>query len=161
MFGDGPDGGREASFDGPLNYSTSRSGRWCGYGVLQAKFRRVGAGKGDAAWLRRRVVAELDAWLDPSRKRAADSRPPEYLIIATNVRLSSAARNGGIDRIDALLAGHADRVGLTAWAVWPAGVVLSGVLADAFGLHAAVWATAASGLLAAARMYETRNPPGH
>jgi predicted MFS family arabinose efflux permease len=46
-----------------------------------------------------------------------------------------------------------------------AGAVVSGVLADAFGLRAAVWAiaalTAASGLLAAARMYETRNPPGH
>jgi len=43
------------------------------------------------------------------------------------------------------------------------GALLSGVLADAFGLRAAVWAvaalTAASGLLVAARMYETLHPP--
>jgi MFS family permease len=43
------------------------------------------------------------------------------------------------------------------------GALLSGVLADAFGVRAAVWAvaglTAASGLLVAARMYETLHPP--
>jgi len=43
------------------------------------------------------------------------------------------------------------------------GALLSGVLADAFGVRAAVWAvaglTAASGLLVAARMYETLRPP--
>ena len=36
-FGDGPDGGREASFDGPVRFSTSPDGPWDGYGVLQAK----------------------------------------------------------------------------------------------------------------------------
>ncbi len=44
-----------------------------------------------------------------------------------------------------------------------AGALLSGVLADAFGLRAAIWAvaglTAASGLVVAARMYETRHRP--
>ena len=39
------------------------------------------------------------------------------------------------------------------------GALLAGVLADAFGIRAAVWAvaalTAASGLVVAARMYET------
>ena len=43
------------------------------------------------------------------------------------------------------------------------GALLSGVLADAFGIRTAVWAvaglTAASGLLVAARMYETLRPP--
>jgi MFS family permease len=46
-----------------------------------------------------------------------------------------------------------------------AGALLSGVLADAYGLRTAVWAvaglTAASGLLVAARMYETLHRPGH
>jgi MFS family permease len=45
-----------------------------------------------------------------------------------------------------------------------AGALLSGVLADAYGIRTAVWAvaglTAASGLLVAARMYETLHPSG-
>jgi predicted MFS family arabinose efflux permease len=44
-----------------------------------------------------------------------------------------------------------------------AGALLSGMLADAFGVRAAVWAiaglTAASGLVVAARMYETLHRP--
>ena len=40
------------------------------------------------------------------------------------------------------------------------GALVAGLVADAFGVHAAVWAvaalTAASGLLVAARMHETR-----
>jgi hypothetical protein len=32
---------------------------------------------------------------------------PQYLIIATNVRLSSVTQRGGIDRVRTLLAGYA------------------------------------------------------
>ncbi|MGH8939697.1 MAG: MFS transporter, partial [Actinomycetes bacterium] len=43
------------------------------------------------------------------------------------------------------------------------GALLSGVLADTFGVRAAVWAvaalTAASGVVVAARMYETLHRP--
>jgi hypothetical protein len=39
VFGDGPDGGREATFDGRVPYSTGAAS-WDGYGVIQAKFRR-------------------------------------------------------------------------------------------------------------------------
>ena len=39
VFGDGPDGGREAAFDGPINYPEGKS-PWDGYGTLQAKFRQ-------------------------------------------------------------------------------------------------------------------------
>ena len=38
VFGDGPDGGREASFDGRLRYPTAEE-PWDGYGVLQAKYK--------------------------------------------------------------------------------------------------------------------------
>ena len=42
------------------------------------------------------------------------------------------------------------------------GALLAGVVADAFGVRAAIWAVAAltapSGLLVAARMYETHRP---
>jgi MFS family permease len=45
------------------------------------------------------------------------------------------------------------------------GALLAGVLADAFGLRAAIWAvaalTASSGLVVAVRMYETLHRPTH
>jgi hypothetical protein len=119
-FGDGRDGGREASFEGRLHYPTATADGWDGYGVLQAKYRRVRVGTKDVDWLRKEIIKELDAWTDPTRKRVTDGRVPEYLIIATNVRLSSAARTGGIDRITTLLAGYADRTGLNGWALWDA-----------------------------------------
>lgn len=37
VYGDGPDGGREATFDGKVSYP-SAADRWEGYGVIQAKF---------------------------------------------------------------------------------------------------------------------------
>ena len=43
-----------------------------------------------------------------------------------------------------------------------AGALLAGAIADAFGIRAAIWTvaalTAASGLVVAVRMYETRSP---
>ncbi len=37
IFGDGPDGGREAEFEGDFDIQTGA--RWVGYGVLQAKYK--------------------------------------------------------------------------------------------------------------------------
>jgi hypothetical protein len=118
-FGDGPDGGREATFEGPTTY-TGANGPWKGYGVLQAKYRRSGIGTKDAEWLRQQVASELDAWLDPGRQRVIAGRRPGYLIIATNVRLSSVPSTGGIDRVHTLLRGYADRLGLKDIALWDA-----------------------------------------
>ncbi len=39
VFGDGPDGGREATFEGRMDYP-SQADPWDGYCVLQAKFRQ-------------------------------------------------------------------------------------------------------------------------
>jgi len=118
-FGDGPDGGREATFEGPLDY-VGADGPWNGYAVLQAKYRRVGLGSKDADWLCQQVTRECDAWLDPSLRRVTGGRRPEYLIFATNVRLSGVPSTGGIDRVITLLRGYADRLGLKDFALWDA-----------------------------------------
>ena len=86
-FGSGPDGGREATFDGRAQY-LSLTDPWDGFVVLQAKFkeRLLGTGTGaNTAWLRRQVMAELEAWADPGKARVRHGRRPEYMIIATNV----------------------------------------------------------------------------
>lgn len=51
VFGDGPDGGREAAFDGKLDFPTTADA-WSGYTVMQAKFLQVPKTLAeDADWL--------------------------------------------------------------------------------------------------------------
>lgn len=118
VFGDGPDGGREASFEGRLCFPEPGE-PWDGYGVVQAKFkRRPGGGGEDAEALLRAVAAELDAWADPESKRVKKGRVPQYVIFTSNVVLSPVPKSGGVDRVNALIAGRASRLGLKGWQVW-------------------------------------------
>jgi hypothetical protein len=84
IFGDGPDGGREATFEGKLNYP-SPADRWDGYVVMQAKFlQKPKNNASDVAWLEQQLRTEFDKFNDKSKKL----RRPEYYIIVTNVNLS-------------------------------------------------------------------------
>ncbi|MEV6445104.1 hypothetical protein [Amycolatopsis sp. NPDC051716] len=118
VFGEGPDGGREATFRGRLPYPNPIE-PWDGYGVLQAKYKAKIMGTGsDTAWLRQQVSAELKAWSASGKKRVLDGRLPEYLIFVTNVSLSAVPGKGGKDQIDALIRSYATALGLKGWAVW-------------------------------------------
>lgn len=87
-FGDGPDGGREATFEGSTHYGTPA---WNGYGVIQAKFRVSPKDAGDnARWLCGLLKKELRKY---TRQRNP-LRMPDYLIIATNINLSGAIGRG-------------------------------------------------------------------
>lgn len=123
-FGPGPDGGRDATFRGSVDWSRFDMGsdRWNGYVVIQAKQRSVNsnAPADNLAWLSGQVRSELTAWA----KRHAEGRTtPDYLLFVTNVRLSSVAGSGGIDRIDRIIA---DRLvdedlktsGIRGWKIW-------------------------------------------
>lgn len=100
-FGSGPDGGREATYQGVVNWGATDfagKGNWDGYVVLQAKQKeQVGTPAQNLSWLRKQVSEELDSWMDPSSRRG---RFPQYLLIVTNVRLSSTPSSGGIDQIN-------------------------------------------------------------
>lgn len=105
VFGAGPDGGREATFRGKVNMDGK--GEWNGYGVIQAKYKeRLTTTSADQKWFFEQVTAELDAWIDTKKKRYLHQ--PEYLIFATNVPLTSVADNGGLDRLEALIAHYRD-----------------------------------------------------
>jgi hypothetical protein len=54
-FRAGPDGGREATFDGGVSFRAD----WNGYGVLQAKCRRTAGGVTDSQWLCQTLTSEL------------------------------------------------------------------------------------------------------
>lgn len=116
VFGDGRDGGREATFEGRVPYP-SELDAWDGYGVVQAKFRqRTDQQPQDAvSWLKGQVKEELEAWLSPASKR---ERLPEYLIFTTNVILTPVPGSGGIAQIEQFVSTYAARLGLKGWAVW-------------------------------------------
>lgn len=116
-FGDGADGGREATFEGRLNFpDPGPSGVWEGYGVIQAKFHyRPREPKDNARWLKRQLTEELEKWADPSSKRG---RRPHYFLVVSNVTLSPYPGAGGIDSVNELIAKYALKLGFKGWRIW-------------------------------------------
>ncbi len=115
VFGDGPDQGRDGSFDGVVHLpAEAGGGSWAGYGVMQAKFQY--RPDGDARWFVRQVEKELGKWrANAQLLRGAPT--PEYLIFVTNVVLSPA-RNGGVDTVNRAIARYSSGCGLKGWRVW-------------------------------------------
>ena len=113
-FGDGPDGGREATFDGKVNYPSSENG-WDGYGVIQAKFlQRPSSTYTDGQWAISQLKSEMEKYLQP----ATNWRKPDYFVFATNVVLSAVSESGSKDQIVKLLEGYKTRLSLKHYAIW-------------------------------------------
>ena len=110
-FGSGPDGGREATYEGRVNWSATSefgSDSWDGYVVIQAKQREHPADpQSNAVWLRRQIELEFDRWMSEGSKRG---QFPQYIVFVTNVRLSSAAGTGGIDSINEVIRKRIHRI---------------------------------------------------
>lgn len=106
VFGDGPDGGREATYDGTIDWSAdsslvrARAGTWDGYTVIQAKFqvKAKPTPHEDAVWLQGQIRSEIDGWIEAADNRTR-TRLPDYLVFVTNVDLSPLSRTGGIDTL--------------------------------------------------------------
>lgn len=118
VFGDGPDGAREATYEGILAYP-SDADKWSGYTVMQAKFLQVpGTPQEDADWLVAQVSAELDKFAAPR----SVLRKPDFYILVSNARLSpmpSGNRGkGGIAKIDAVFAKYKKKIGFKDYRVW-------------------------------------------
>jgi hypothetical protein len=115
-FGDGPDGGREAMFDGEVNYKAKGSEDWNGYGVIQAKYKTKTEGTTrDQKW----VLDSLNRELELFHTSESRNPKPAYYLLITNVALSSANR-GGKAKIDEVFETYSDRLPLRGWAVWDA-----------------------------------------
>jgi hypothetical protein len=114
-FGDGPDGGREATFRGRMAYP-SVVDPWEGYLVIQAKFRQRPAGDPhkDGAWLLDQLKQELDKFVDPKRKLPR----PEYYLLVTNVALTPVQDSGSKDRALALLAQRQTEISYRGYGIW-------------------------------------------
>jgi hypothetical protein len=114
-FGDGPDGGREAAFEGPMSYPT-KPAPWNGYLVVQCKFnlRPHASHASNLAWLEAELKKELRKFL---RKRSPRRRP-EYFLLATNITLTAVARTGTKDRALDTLTSYAKKLGLKGFDIW-------------------------------------------
>jgi len=124
VFGNGPDGGREASFQGEVPYPYPPTTQWSGYGVIQAKCKeKCESTEKDQKWALKQLADELQTFLT-SQKR---DPKPEYYIFVTNVELSSTAA-GGRDEADKLVRSYYGKLPLKEHAVWDANQ-LTGFLA--------------------------------
>ncbi len=95
VFGSGPDGGREATWEG-VSPALGAGDEWNGFGVLQSKYKEFATEPAaNLKWLKTQIDLELRAWADPESLRA---RKPDVYLVATNVRLSPGS-GGGKDQI--------------------------------------------------------------
>lgn len=111
VYGRGPDGGREATYTGTINWSATTDqadGLWDGYTVVQAKQCQTLMEPADnLAWLKGQIRDEFTKWMDPKSKR--QQRFPNYLLIISNVRLSPNDPGGGVDEIKKFVTNLLDR----------------------------------------------------
>ncbi|QIJ76950.1 hypothetical protein GU700_21635 [Methylobacterium sp. NI91] len=87
IYGSGPDGAREATFQGKVPFP-SETENWDGYIVVQAKYREKNDTKqSDAAWLINQLKSEAKKFTSTAK----NLKRPQFYIIATNVDLSSVS----------------------------------------------------------------------
>ncbi|HEY0375758.1 MAG TPA: hypothetical protein VGC87_02250 [Pyrinomonadaceae bacterium] len=114
IFGDGPDGGREATFEGSVPYPSPED-KWVGYGIIQAKFlqRPLGSGK-EGDWALQQLRSELKKFANPKKPR----RKPDYYIFATNVVLTPVEEEGSQDKAYELFNEFKNDLPLKGYDIW-------------------------------------------
>jgi hypothetical protein len=127
IYGDGPDGAREAGFEGKLAIKT-QGVEWAGYVVVQAKHKRKSDDHpaDDATWLEHELEREFKKFLNPRR----NLRRPDFYLVITNARLTPAASRltatgkeigaGGQERIEKYLRSRQKELGFRGWLIWHA-----------------------------------------
>jgi hypothetical protein len=114
IFGDGPDGAREATFEGTVNYPSSAD-QWNGYIVIQAKFKqRLEGTTKDGEWARKQLQDELEKFMSKTRQL----RVPEFYLFCTNVVLTPKYRSGSKDRLESVFSAYRNRLALKGHDVW-------------------------------------------
>lgn len=116
VFGSGPDGAREATFDGEIPFPSAVD-RWRGYIVVQAKCREKLRQTGeDADWLCSQLSNDLDKFLDTKRSL----KKPNHFLLISNVNLSSVLKTGGKAKVEKVFRKYKSKIGLAKYAVWGA-----------------------------------------
>jgi len=99
IFGDGPDGGREAEFEGICAFpdsSESRDGCW----VVQAKYKQRDDKEKSFEWVSKEFKAEMDKFI---KKKTLGQKLPNNYMFFSNVVLTPKAKTGSRDKIEAFI----------------------------------------------------------
>ena len=114
VFGDGPDGGREATTNGKIPFPSSKN-NWDGYAVIQAKFKQRTEGtNADGKWALDELRGELEKFSDPTKELTC----PDYYIFATNVVLSPGSKKGAKDKAAALFKEFKSKLPIKDFRIW-------------------------------------------
>lgn len=102
VYGSGPDGQREATFQGEATVPKQDGKELEGYWVLQAKFKEK-AGNNDFDWLKKNLIKEMDGFKkkkDENEKKGEKiHKIPEIYLLFTNIVLTPVERVGMKDKI--------------------------------------------------------------
>lgn len=115
IFGSGTDGGREATYQGKMNYPSAAE-PWNGYLVVQCK-QKESLGKTpkeDGQWAIDQLETEMVKYKTAKKKR----RIPDYFLFVTNARLSAQLDTGGKDRFVERLNFWIKELGMRGADVW-------------------------------------------
>ena len=113
IFGDGKDGGREATYEGSTNYLDGET--WNGYVVIQAKFcQRPQDTKKDGDW----AIDQLKNELEDFSNLAKGRRKPDYYIFTTNVILTPVLDKGSKDKAYKIFEDYQETVPLKGYDIW-------------------------------------------
>jgi hypothetical protein len=114
VFGDGPDGGREATFNGkvPFPHITDC---WDGYGVIQAKYNTRPHGDArDGIWLGNELSKDLTKYV----QRTRNLKCPDYFILCSNVILTPVDTVGTKDKITAIFSRFQKQLPIRDYRIW-------------------------------------------
>ncbi|RZJ74769.1 MAG: Hsp70 family protein, partial [Flavobacterium sp.] len=93
VFGKGPDGGRELSYQGKTNFPNDKTA-WEGYWIVQAKYKsRDDTATDSFNWVKYNIEREIKKFQEKER-----ALPDNYIFI-TNAVLSAVEQKGGRDKI--------------------------------------------------------------
>jgi molecular chaperone DnaK (HSP70) len=97
VFGKGPDGGRELTFEGKSNFPNAHK-NWDGYWIVQAKYKsREEVPKNSFTWVKKHLIKEIKGFQTKKRKL------PDNYIFITNAILTASAETGDRDKIQKLI----------------------------------------------------------
>lgn len=102
IYGAGPDGQRECTFEGKASYPSKEEG-WEGYWVVQAKFKDPSTKKEDFLWLKQCFEEEMKNF---AKKKVAGKKIPNNYLFFTNVVLTPVEEQGIKDKMDKLAQGY-------------------------------------------------------
>ena len=105
IYGDGPDGGRDAVIQN-ANHEIVKDVRAKGYTVAQMKFKSPDGKEGDWTWLRNNLKKELDSFQE--RKETQPELVPETYLFFTNIILTPKLDSGTRDKAEKYVSQYTD-----------------------------------------------------